>query len=137
MAVVRDPLPDRPGRNIHPVKLPPTRRTSQEVAAEHDAKKRAIEEKIREGERAKDLLAQLNVNEELYDEELYDNPQRLSTALHKRGACLDDSDGEGEKFDFGATEDDSDSDVLSVVSAKGKGKRVCCYMYLFSVWWTD
>jgi hypothetical protein len=39
VAVVRDPLPDWPGRNIHPVKLLPTCHTLQEVAAERDTKK--------------------------------------------------------------------------------------------------
>ncbi|KAH9956941.1 hypothetical protein BJV74DRAFT_891454 [Russula compacta] len=35
------------------------------VAAEHEAKKQAMEEKIREGERAKEFLALMNINEDL------------------------------------------------------------------------
>jgi len=53
----REPLPDRPGRNVHPAGQRATRRTPQEVAAEREAKMQAIEEKIREGEKAKELLA--------------------------------------------------------------------------------
>jgi hypothetical protein len=92
----RDPLPDRPGRNIHPAKLPAARRTTQQVAAENAAKKQAIEEKIRELERAKEILAQMNVSEELGDEELvHDNPQRLSAAVRKQNRMfLDDRDAE-------------------------------------------
>lgn len=54
VAAIRDPLPNRPGRNVHPATPKRTRRTAQEVAAEREAQKQAIEEKIREGERAKE-----------------------------------------------------------------------------------
>ena len=124
----RDPLPDRPGRNVHPAKPTATRRTSQEVAAEREAKKRAMEEKIREGERAKEFLALMNINEDRNNEELLtENPQRLSAAIRKRGrkhhASTDDSD-DGEDFDFDAVEDGVDSDESSVGPAKAKGRTV-------------
>ncbi|KAF8235537.1 hypothetical protein L208DRAFT_1256719 [Tricholoma matsutake] len=84
VAAVRDPLPNRPGQNVHPATPKQTRRTAQEVAAEREAQKQAIEEKIREGERAKELLAQMNVNEGLEDKQmLTENPQQLSAAIRK------------------------------------------------------
>lgn len=120
----RDPLPDRPGRNVHPAKVTKpttTRRTSQEVAAEHEAKKRAMEEKIREGEKAKEFLALMNINEDIDDDELLtENPQRLSAAIRKHGR---DTDDEGEVFDFDAVENAVYSDEsASVEPAKVKPK---------------
>ena len=124
----RDPLPDRPGRNVHPAKplATTTRRTSQEVAAEREAKKRAMEEKIREGEKAKEFLALMNINEDLDDEELLtENPQRLSAAIRKRGrADLDETDSEGEYFDLDAIKGSVCSDDSGVAPAKAKGKTV-------------
>jgi hypothetical protein len=127
----RNPLPDCPGRNVHPAKPTTTRRTSQEVAAEREAKKRAMEERIREGEKAKEFLALMNINEDLNDEELLtENPQCLSAAIRKCGrACLDDSDDEGEEFNFDAVEDGVYSDDLTVEPAKVKGKTVSCHVH--------
>jgi hypothetical protein len=90
-----------------------------------------MEEKIREGEKAKEFLALMNINEDLNDEELLTkNPQRLSTAICKRGrACLDDSDDEGEEFNFDAVEDGVYSDDLMVKPAKAKGKAVSGQMH--------
>jgi hypothetical protein len=128
---VRDPLPDCPGRNVHPAKPTTTHRTSQEVAAEHEAKKQAMEEKIREGEKAKEFLALMNINEDLNNEELLtENPQCLSAAICKHGrACLDDSDDEGEEFNFDAVKDGVYSDDLMVEPAKVKGKAVSGQMH--------
>ncbi|KAF8225973.1 hypothetical protein L208DRAFT_1304320 [Tricholoma matsutake] len=127
----RDPLPDHPGRDVHPTKPTTTHRTSQEVAAECKAKKQAMEEKIHQGEKAKEFLALMNINEDLNDEELLTkNPQRLSAAIHKCGrACLDDSDDEGEEFNFDAVEDGIYSDDLMVEPAKAKGKTVSGQMH--------
>jgi len=113
---VRDPLPDHPGWNIHPAKLPAARRTTQQVAAENVAKKQAIKEKIHELERAKEILAQMNISEELEDEEpVHDNPQCLSAAVRKQNKMfLDDNDGMGEEFNFDAVDADTYSDDLSV-----------------------
>jgi hypothetical protein len=125
VAAIRDPLPNRPGRNVHPATPKRTRRTAQEVAAEREAQKQAIEEKIREGERAKELLAQMNVNEGLEDEQmLTKNPQRLSAAIRKRGRkCLDESE-DGEDFDFTAVNQESYSDDLSDEPQAETGKGV-------------
>jgi hypothetical protein len=120
-ATPREPLPDRPGRNVHPAGQRATRRTPQEVAAEHEAKKRAIEEKIREGEKAKELLAQLNVDEDLRDEEmLTKNPQRLSAAIRKRGRQYLEDDEDGEEFDFAAIEEEPSSDDVGEEPVKAK-----------------
>ncbi|KAF8235650.1 hypothetical protein L208DRAFT_1538780, partial [Tricholoma matsutake] len=120
----RDPLPDCPGRNVHPAKPTTTCRTSQEVAAECKAKKQAMEEKLCEGEKAKEFLALMNINEDLNDEELLTkNPQCLSAAICKHGrACLDDSDDEGEEFNFDTVKDGVYSHDLTVEPAKAKGK---------------
>jgi len=55
LLTLRDPLPDRHGRNTHPASRlgKPTRRTAQEVAAAHEVERQALEEKIHEGEKAK------------------------------------------------------------------------------------
>lgn len=121
----REPLPDRTGRNVHPVKPKATRRTAQEVAADREAHIRELEEKIRVAEEAKELLAQMNVNEELDDERmLVDNPQRLSAAIRKRGRELLE-DSEAEDFDFDAAEKGSYSDDEAVEPVKRK--TVSCW----------
>ena len=108
---IRSPLPERTGRNIHPAPKKGTRRTPQEVQAEREAHKKAIEEKIWELEEAKRLLAEANAAEDIEDDTMgKNNPQRLSTAIHKR-QHIDfegDSDG-GEAFDFRDVDAMSDS----------------------------
>ena len=98
----RDPLPDRKGRNVHPAPKTTTRRSSQEVAAEREAKKRAIEKRIKELENAKRLLAETNAFEDIDDDAmLEDNPQRLSAAIRKRRHIELESGSNGEEsFDF-------------------------------------
>ena len=65
----RDPLPARPGRNVHPAGRPvPKRCTPHEVAAERNAKTRAIEQRIKELEDAKRHLAEMNASEDNYDD---------------------------------------------------------------------
>ncbi|KIJ89647.1 hypothetical protein K443DRAFT_126719, partial [Laccaria amethystina LaAM-08-1] len=109
-ALPRAPLPDHQGRNVHPAGQTVRRHTAVEVAAEQEAKRKAIEDKIQELERAKQLLAEMNVAEDL---EMDDgNPQRLSAAAWKR-TCdeLDyDSDG-GEAFNFDDVDVMPDSDL--------------------------
>lgn len=115
----REPLPDRTGRNVHPVKPKATRRTAQEVAADREAQIRELQDRIRVAEEAKELLAQMHVNEEHDDEQmLVDNPQRLSAAIRKRGRDLEDS--EGEDFDFDSVEKGSYSDDEVVEPVKRK-----------------
>ena len=126
----RDPLPDRPGRNVHPAKVTKpttTRRTSQEVAAEREAKKRAMEEKIQEGEKAKEFLVLMNINEDIDDDKLLtENPQRLSAAIRKRGR---DTDDEGEVFDFDAVENAVYSDKSASVEPAKVKQKVSQYVH--------
>ena len=132
----RDPLPDRPGRNIHPAGLVATCRTLQEVAAQRSAKRQAAKETVREGERAKELLAQMNVDEERHDEQmLTDNLQHLSAALRRKQGreCLSKDSSNGKEFDLDAVEGDSDSDDTTVEPVKGKA--VSCTMSIGM--WTD
>lgn len=92
----RDPLPDRPGRNVNPVPKTMTRR-SETVRAEREAKAKELERRIRELEAAKRLLAEANMAEDVSTSSDY--PTRLSAALRKHGRSEDDS-GDGEHFDF-------------------------------------
>ena len=122
----RDPLPDCPGRHVHPTKPTTTHCTFQELAPERKAKKQAMEEKIHGGKKAKEFLALMDINEDINNEKLLTkNPQHLSTAIHKCGrACLNDGDNKGEEFNFDAVEDGVYSDYLAVEPAKVKGKAV-------------
>lgn len=99
------------------------RHTSAEVAAEQEVKRKAIEDKIRELERAKQLLAELNVAEDLKMDG--DNPQHLSAAARK---CthneLDyDSDG-GEAFNFADVDAMPNSDLELLEEHAPKAKAV-------------
>ena len=100
----RDPLPDRTGRNVHPGPKKVTRRSHQEVVAEREAKAKAIEDQIRKLEMAKHLLAEANALEDIDNDAMDQNPQRLSTVIQKRKrvdvvGVVGDSD-DGELFDF-------------------------------------
>ena len=80
----QDPLPDCAGHNIHPAPKRQIRRSSQEVEAEHEAQRKAIEEKIQELEEVKCCLAEMNISENIQDDAMgQHNPQRLSIAIHK------------------------------------------------------
>jgi hypothetical protein len=70
---------------------------------------------------AKELLAQMNVNEDLQDEEmLTENPQRLSAAIRKRGRQYLEDDEDGEEFDFTAVDQESCSDDTGEEPVKAK-----------------
>lgn len=83
--IARDKLPDRKGRNVHPVPKPHVRRSSQEVEAEREEKRRALEKRIQQLEDAKRLLAETNVLEDIEGDsmDVTENPKRLSPAIHK------------------------------------------------------
>lgn len=97
----RDPLPDRTGRNVHPIPKKGTRRSHQDIEAEREAKTRAIEEEIQKLETAKRLLAEANAFEDTENDAMDQIPQRLSTVVQKRKHIdvVGDSD-DGEHFDF-------------------------------------
>ena len=94
----RDPLPDCTGHNVHPCPKKATRRSHQEVEAGREAKAKAIEEQIQRLEEAKHLLAEVNASEDIENDAMDQNPQRLSTVNQKRKYT--DSDDDGEVFDF-------------------------------------
>ena len=105
VAVLRDPLPDCPGRDVHPAQQPAKRHTPQEVAAEWSVQRKAIEDAIQAGERAKQLLAQMNVAEDCQDDGMdAENPQRISAANRKRTYDELEENSDGESFDFGGVE---------------------------------
>ena len=118
---LRDPLPDRPGRNVRPAGKQPKRRTTEEVVAERKAKQKAIEEKIRELEDVKRCLAEMNASEDIQDDEMNEeNPQRLSAAVRKRAHVELESDNDDEEvFDFGEVDAMANSsDVEELVKPK-------------------
>lgn len=98
--VPRAALPDHQGRNVHPAVQPTKHRSSQEVAAECEAKQKAIEDKIQEGKKVKQLLAELNIAEDLEMDGDKD-PQRLSAATRKHGGDVSEhASMDREVFDF-------------------------------------
>ncbi|KAF8224068.1 hypothetical protein L208DRAFT_1313490, partial [Tricholoma matsutake] len=101
-ATPQDALPDCKGRNVHPAPKKPTQHSSQEVEAEQEAKKRAIEKRIQELETMKHLLAEVNVSEDIHNDMMdEDNPQCLSVALCKHQHIeLKVDSGDEESFDF-------------------------------------
>ena len=97
----RDPLPDRKGRNVHPGPKKATRRSHQVCEAEREAKAKAIEEQIQKLEMAKRLLAEANAFEDIENDTMDQNPQRLSTVIQKRKRVDDVGDSDdGELFNF-------------------------------------
>jgi hypothetical protein len=77
------PFPARGVRNDRPAMkanvVPHTRRTSKQVAADREAVRKAAKEKAERGEAAVRLLAEMQVDEELFDEDMeIDNPHHLA-----------------------------------------------------------
>ena len=119
--VSRDPLPDHPGCNVCPAGKQPKRRTAEKVAAECEAKQRAIEEKIRELEDAKQCLAEMNASEDIQDDEMNEeNPQHLLAAVRKHAHVeLEGDNDDEEAFDFGEVDAVADSsDIEELVKPK-------------------
>lgn len=98
----RDPLPDRIGRNVHPVPRKATCCSSQEIAAEREAKRKAIENKIKELENAKHHLAEMNAFKDVEDDVMDEaNPQHFSTAIQKHCHTeLESGSNREESLDF-------------------------------------
>ena len=119
--VSRDPLPDHPGCNVCPAEKQPKWCTTEEVAAEREAKQRAIEEKIRELEDVKQRLAEMNASEDIQDDEMNEeNPQCLSAAVCKCAHVeLEGNNDDKEVFDFGEVDPMADSsDIEEPVKPK-------------------
>ena len=144
----RDPLPAREGRNTHPglhAGLQPTpHQSSQEVAAEREWKQLELVAKQQAGEGAKQLLAQMELEDESVEEVMEEEGCRR--LFHPSGqGCpgtasseedfdldlVDDSEGE-EEDDLGTEKEvsgvplagicDQLLTILGQVEAKEKGK---------------
>lgn len=135
----RKPRSERQKKAVHPTGQPTIRRTSEQVAADREAKKRAIEEKIWEGERAKQMLAQMFISEEDRDQEMQsENPQRLSAAIHeRRRAVLTNDDSDGEHFNFSGVGAESDTESRSseqdLETVPAKRKAVSQDLYILDL----
>ena len=106
-------LPNRPGRNIHPAGLPKSRRnrrSKEQIEADRDAKKKALEEKAHQKHVAMERLAQINLFEEREDDLPRQLPPRLSAMVQKRHHRDMDTDS-NESFDLGEADHGSDSDL--------------------------
>jgi len=89
--------------------LPPTRRTSKQVAAEREVIRKAAEEEAERGEAAKRLLAEMQIDEELSDEDMeIDNPHHLAVVGGRSRA--ESGDDGGESFESISSGPDSDFD---------------------------
>jgi seryl-tRNA synthetase len=104
-------LPNRVGRNVHPAGLPKSRRRKEEVEAEREAKKKALEEKTRKEQVAKEHLAQMNLSEECEDDLPHQHPPRLSVMIRKRRHVDNMETDSDESFDLGEADDRLDSDL--------------------------
>jgi hypothetical protein len=94
------------------------RRPSKEVAAEREKKRKKLEAKIVEAEKAKQLLAKMNASEDIQDTQMEeDNPQRISAAVRKRTHAELENDSANESFNF---EDVDAMDYSDDESAKEK-----------------
>jgi len=89
--------------------LPSTRRTSKQVAADHEAARKAAQEEVERGKAAVRLLAEMQVDEEMFDEDMeIDNPHHLDVVGMR--SRVESEDNEGESFESISSGPDSDSD---------------------------
>ena len=106
-------LPNRPGRNIHPAGLPKSwhnQRSKEQIEADHDAKKKALEEKAHQKHVAMECLAQINLFEECKDDLPCQLPPHLSAMVQKQHHRDMDTDS-NKSFDLGEANHSSDSDL--------------------------
>ncbi|KAH9015023.1 hypothetical protein EDB84DRAFT_1635082 [Lactarius hengduanensis] len=111
-------LPSRRGRNVHPAGQPRIRRSKAQIEADLAAGEKALKEKAREVQAAKEHLAQLNIMEECEEDDLpVSHPQFLSTVIHKRRHADVETDGD-ESFDLSEADNGSHSDASDNSSSK-------------------
>ncbi|KAH9024049.1 hypothetical protein EDB85DRAFT_2182811 [Lactarius pseudohatsudake] len=111
-------LPSRRGRNVHPAGQPRIRRSKAQIEADLAAGEKALKEKAREVQAAKEHLAQLNIMEECEEDDLpVSHPQLLSTVIHKRRHADVETDSD-ESFDLSEADDGSHSDASDNSSSK-------------------
>ncbi|KAN0135021.1 hypothetical protein V8E53_007139 [Lactarius tabidus] len=103
-------LPNRPGRNIHPAGLQKSRRSKEQVEADRKAALKASEEQAHKSQMAQDLLARMNILEEVEDEDLPTQYlRRLSARIDKRHYADIETESD-ECFDIRVESVDEDSD---------------------------
>ncbi|KAI9438989.1 hypothetical protein H4582DRAFT_1813942 [Lactarius indigo] len=113
---MRDPLPLREGRNTHPGwrdSIQPTpRRSSQQVATERSHKRLELEEKLRIAEEVKDMLAQMELEDERFEEGIEEECRQTHKHHQQREALtIEESDEEIQGIDeVDETEDDNNED---------------------------
>jgi hypothetical protein len=110
----RDALPARGVRNDRPAikanVIPSTRRTSKQVAADREAARKVAQEEAERGKAAMRLLAEMQVDEEMFDEDMeIDNPHHLAV-VGAPGRVRSRVESEGESFESISSSPDSDSD---------------------------
>jgi hypothetical protein len=120
----RDALPARDVRNNHPaVKanvIPTPRRTSKQVAADREAVRKAAKEDAKQGKAAVRLLAEMQVDEDMFDEDMeIDNPHHLAVVGGR--SQVESGDDDGESFESissgpGSDSDDSEDEPEPVVN---------------------
>ncbi|KAF8259079.1 hypothetical protein EI94DRAFT_1707407, partial [Lactarius quietus] len=138
----RDPLPAREGRNTHPglhIGIQPTpRQSAQAIAAEHEKKRQALEEKqhaleakLQGIEEAKDVLAQMELEDESLKEEVEEQGrQRLPNPFAPYHESSGDEEFEGWDDVEDITDDNIEEDIVDddlepepeVVEVQGRGK---------------
>jgi hypothetical protein len=109
----RDALPAHGVRNDYPARkakvIPSTRRTSKQVAADHEAVRKAAEVEVERKGAAVRFLAEMQVDEEMFDEDMeIDNPHHLAEVRVQNR--VESGDEGGESFESISSGLDSDSD---------------------------
>ncbi|KAI9429815.1 hypothetical protein H4582DRAFT_1825696 [Lactarius indigo] len=127
---MRDPLPLREGRNTHPGRRdgvqPTPHRSSQQVATERSHKQLELEEKLRIAEEAKDMLAQMELEDERFEEGIEEEYEVDETEDDNNE---DDDDDEGDDEDEGtgkakvSPHPNTEDGVDHLPASQGKAKR--------------
>ena len=87
-----------------------SRRSKEQIEAEREAKKKALEEKARKERTAMECLVHVNLFEEREDDLPHQHPPRLSAMIQKRHHGDMETDSE-ECFDLREADHGSDSDL--------------------------
>jgi hypothetical protein len=145
----RDPLPPREGRNTHPSLQdgvqPTLRRLPQEVAADRKRKRLELEAKLQAAEEAKQILAQMELEDERLEQAVDKEGRRQlfrPSGQRGTGVASSDEDIEGvDEVDYSEGEEEDESEPQaenevsnhqgicdqrlpsSQVKAKGKGRK--------------
>ena len=130
----RDTLPPREGRNTHPGLQdgiqPTPRRSSQDVAADREKKRLELEAKLRVAEEAKQILAQMELEDERLEEEVEEEGHRqlfCPNGQSSMGVVSSDEEIEGVyEVDYSEGEEEDEPEPEKEVSRY----RGICYQIL-------